>query len=113
MNSGMIAENIFNAIDVIVDKKLHEAQYDSTIVAKVLKAKNISAGEYEVQYQDIVFIATAIGSVQYQENDHVYILIPINDLSRKKYILGLSEGSRDIVAIDNQALLERITALES
>lgn len=119
MNSGMIAENIFSAIDVIVDKKLREAKYDSTIIAKIIKVQDSALGRYEVQYQDAKFIALSVGGGIYQINDNVYVLVPTNDLSRDKYILGLSNNNRRITALGDvvttaqlEAIIERIEELE-
>lgn len=119
MNSGMIAENIFNAIDVIVDKKLREAKYDSTIIAKIIKVQDSALGRYEVQYQDAKFIALSVGGGAYQVNDNVYVLVPTNDLSRDKYILGLSNNNRRITALGDivtttqlEAIIKRIEELE-
>lgn len=120
MKSGKIAENIFNAIDVIVDKKLREASYDRTIVGKVIKIESEEYGRYEIQYQSASFTALSIGSEKYNENDFVYILVPTNDLSRDKYILGLSNSRRrassisELVTLDQlQDLILRIQQLES
>lgn len=119
MNSGMIAENIFSAIDVIVDKKLREAKYDSTIIAKIIKVHDSALGRYEVQYQDAKFVALSVGGGAYQVNDNVYILVPTNDLSRDKYILGLSNANRRITALGDvvttaqlEAIIKRIEELE-
>lgn len=119
MNSGMIAENIFSAIDVIVDKKLREAKYDSTIIAKIIKVQDSALGRYEVQYQDAKFTALSVGGGAYNEGDLVYILIPTNDLSRDKYILGLGNSNRRITALGDivttaqlEAIVKRIEELE-
>ena len=109
MNSGQIAENIFGAIDTIIDKKLREAKYDSTISAKIIKVLDSNLGRYEVQYQDAKFTALSVGGGAYQVNDYVYVLVPTNDFSRDKYILGLSNNNRKI----ENSIIQRVIELEN
>ena len=120
MNSGQIAENIFGAIDTIIDKKLREAKYDSTISAKIIKVLDSNLGRYEVQYQDAKFTVLSVGGGAYQVNDYVYVLVPTNDFSRDKYILGLSNNNRRATALGDivstaqlQAIIERVEELEN
>lgn len=120
MNSGQIAENIFGAIDTIIDKKLREAKYDSTISAKIIKVLDSDLGRYEVQYQDAKFTVLSVGGGAYQVNDYVYVLVPTNDFSRDKYILGLSNNNRRATALGDivstaqlQAIIERVEELEN
>lgn len=80
---------ILQAIEIIADKKLSQASFDKTIKAVVKKVKDKATGEYIIKYQDSEFTAYATSSqVNYPENEEVYILIPGNDWTRTKTILG-------------------------
>ena len=52
MSNKMISDNLFEAIDLIVDKKINEAKYDSTILASINKTLDSSIGKYQIKYQD-------------------------------------------------------------
>lgn len=85
-----IAQSIFEAIDIIVDKKLHEADFTTAVVGKILSAK--TSRIYVVKYQDMTFEAEALSSLDLKRDDVVYILMPKNDLAAKKYIVGKTSG---------------------
>ena len=80
---------ILDAIETIVNKKVDTAGYDKTVQAKIIKCDDPTIGKYKVQYQDSIFYAYSGSSeISYMEGSEVYILIPNNDMSRDKTILG-------------------------
>ena len=84
-----IQESIFQAIDVITEKRISEIKFDKTIDCIVTSDANSDKGEYEVKYQDIVFTAySSNNTVKYKIDDNVYVLIPQGDFSVKKNIIG-------------------------
>lgn len=101
-----IQEQIFQAIDIITDKKVRELKFDKTVEGLVVSDAKAETGEYEVQYQDIRFTAySSNNTVKYKKDENVLILIPDGDMSNKKTILSSSksEGERyvdidDIIA---------------
>jgi hypothetical protein len=84
-----IEDNICEAIELIVDKSVKEAGFDRTIQATIKKCSDESTGYYQVKYQDSSFYAYAADpSISYSEGTAVYVLIPQNDMSKVKTILG-------------------------
>ncbi len=80
---------ILDAIETIVNKKVETAGYDKTVRAKIINCDDPTIGKYKVQYQDSVFYAYSGSSeISYMSGSEVYILIPNNDMSRDKTILG-------------------------
>ena len=88
---------ILDAIETIVNNAVDKAGYDKTIQAKIINCDDPTIGKYKVQYQDSVFYAYSGSSeVTYNNNAEVYVLIPNNDMSRDKSILGsVSKLGRD------------------
>ena len=87
MNS--IEKNICDAIDIIVQKAVSEAQYDKTIQATIITCVDIETGKYKVKYQDSIFYAYSDNlDTIYADGTGVYVLVPSNDMSRIKTILG-------------------------
>lgn len=82
-------DKICEAIEYIVENAVSKAQYDKTIQATVVKVVDQTIGKYSVKYQDSIFYAYASSAdVKYTKGTEVYILIPGNDTSRDKTILG-------------------------
>ena len=81
-------DNILAAIQTIVDAVEH-ASYDKTIQATIKKVVDSTTGKYRITYQDSVFNAYSTSTdVSYSVGTNVYVLIPGNDMSRTKTILG-------------------------
>jgi len=84
---------ILDAIETIVDKRVDTAKYDKTIQATILNVENAAIGKYKVQWQDSIFYAYSISAeINYNPGSEVYILVPENDMSRNKTILGSVNG---------------------
>lgn len=87
-----IESNVCDAIELLVDNAVAKAQYDKTIQGTVIKCIDATIGKYLIKYQDSTFNAYASGSgVSYPDGTGVYILVPGNDMSRDKTIIGASE----------------------
>lgn len=91
MSDNIKYDNIIcDAISIIANKKIGEAPYDKTIRG-VIKGKSDTDGlAYMVLGQGTSqFIAyNANPNIEYEKNDVVYILVPGNDMSRKKTIIS-------------------------
>ena len=61
---------------------------DKQIQGTVISIEDEKIGKYKIQYQDCIFYAYSQNGQKYQKKDIVYISIPENDMSQKKYILG-------------------------
>ena len=71
---------ILDAIEMIVDNKVNNANFDKTILATVIKCVDPTLGQYTVKYQDSTFYAYSndLNNV-FAKDSKVYILIPNND----------------------------------
>lgn len=80
---------ILDAIQTLVDTAVSRAGYDKTIKAVISKCVNQNTGKYVVKYQDSSFYAYSndLDSV-YNGGTPVYVLVPGNDMSQTKTILG-------------------------
>lgn len=91
MSDNIKYDNIIcDAISIIANKKIGEAPYDKTIRG-VIKGKSDTDGlAYTVLGQGTSqFIAyNANPNIEYEKDDVVYILVPGNDMSRKKTIIS-------------------------
>ena len=80
---------ILDAIEIIADDRVNKAGYDKTVVAAVVHCDDPDRNLYTVLYQDSVFTkVSSYNNEVYQENDLVYLTIPSNNSSAKKYIVG-------------------------
>lgn len=80
---------LLDAIQIIVDNAIEKANFDKTIQAVVQKCVSEQSGKYVVKYQGGTFYAYSqdIKTV-YSKGTSVYVLIPGNDNSKTKTILG-------------------------
>lgn len=82
-------QTIIDAIELIIDKKLSQFACDKTIIATVMSYENDL--KYTLQFQDVTFTAYALSNnTIYTKGQQVYVLIPQNDFSNKKFILGVN-----------------------
>ena len=80
---------IVEAIQIIADKKISQANFDKTIKGLIYNVVDSTIGKYQVKYQDSIFQAYATSSkITYEKNQQVSVLIPGNDFSRTKTIIG-------------------------
>ena len=83
INNGLIT-----GINTLIDKAIKQLKLDKTISATVKEIIDITSGEYKVSYEGNVFSAFALNGQEYEVDDTVYVKIPENDWSNKKYISG-------------------------
>lgn len=84
-----IEKQICEAVDIIVQRAMSQAEFDRTIQGTVLSCVDATIGKYKIKYQDSTFYAYASNAeVTYSNGSSVYILVPGNDMSRDKTILG-------------------------
>lgn len=93
---------LVETIQYMVDNAVAAAPYDKTIQCTIVSCEDESTAKYKVRYQDAIFYAfgTDVDTV-YSDNSNVYVLVPGNDFSREKTILGevnkLGEGYMSLV----------------
>ena len=102
---------ILDAIQTLVDNAVTKAGYDKTIKAVVSKCVNESTGKYVVRYQDSSFYAYSndLDSI-YSGGTPVYVLVPGNDMSQTKTILGSVDklGTEYITLSESNAAYQEI-----
>lgn len=87
-----IENSLCEAIELIVDKAVKTAGYDKTIQATVIECVDETIGKYKVRFQDATFFAyTVTAEVYYPAGCDVYVLVPGNDMTREKTILGATK----------------------
>lgn len=106
-----IQESIFQAIDVIAEKKISEIKFDKTIECIITSDVNADKGEYSAQYQDIIInVFSNNNTVKYRKDDNVYVLIPQGDFSNKKTIVGKKDNSGEDF-IDIVDLIDKVQTM--
>lgn len=86
--SNYIADQLFDAVDKILDSKLATAGFDKTIRAVVKEVLDEIKGKYSIEYEGSRGVAWSIGQVKYDINDEVYVMVPGQIGQREKYILS-------------------------
>ena len=86
--SSNLQDSLLQAIDYLVNNRVDKISKDVTITATIKKVSNSLTGEYQVNYNGGFLIAYAQEGASYSENQEVYVLIPENDWSKRKLIIG-------------------------
>lgn len=88
-NVNFYTDTILQAIQIIVDEKVNNADYDKTIRAEIKDCKDKTTGQYLVSYEGIDQTAYAISpAVSYEKGQIVYVLIPSNNSQKVKTIIN-------------------------
>lgn len=83
------ANKILDAIELIANNAVDNADYDKTIQAQILSCEDQLKGKYRCKFQDSVFYAyTENKDTSFASGSYVYVSIPGNNMSNKKLILG-------------------------
>ena len=83
-----LQDSLLKAVDVIVNKRIEDIALDKTIVASIEKCVDAAKGVYRVQYQGGSITVYARDGASYTPKTSVYVSIPQNDFSQKKWIIG-------------------------
>ena len=103
MSSRNYETQILDSIQMIVDNAISKADFDKTIKAVINEASNSADGKYIVSYQGNLLVAYSSNlDVHYTKGMEVYVLIPGNDNSQRKTIIG----AVDNYGLDYTSLLE-------
>lgn len=109
MSSVNYEEQLIGAIQTIVDDSIAKANFDKTIKATIVKCIDETIGKYTVKYQDSTFYAYSNNmETIYRAGTGVYVLVPGNDTSQNKTIIG----SIDQVGVDFVSVVEGDNAYE-
>jgi hypothetical protein len=86
-----LSNTILDAIEIMADKKVSAAGYDRTIQATIVSQMNAAKGEYIIRYQGNKFYAYSTDLEKtYRKGATVFVLVPENDFSKHKTILGVA-----------------------
>ena len=89
MGSGNYESQILEAIQILVDDAVSKANYDKTIQGTISRCIDATIGKYIVRYQDSSFYAYSHNTeTTYPAGTSVYVLVPGNDMSNEKSIIG-------------------------
>lgn len=105
-NKLNISNQILQSVDILVNKRISQLDFDKTIQATVLECIDAGIGKYKLSYQNSIIYAYSDNILQiYPDNTEVYVSIPQNDLdSEHKLITGFvkQNGSIAVGAIKDQ-----------
>lgn len=82
-----MSDNILKTIDILVDKKLDELEYNTTINGQIVDASKAEKGVYTVKYETSTFTAYTTDT-SLIENDIVQVLISHNNSNDTRIILN-------------------------
>lgn len=86
--NNTIEQNICDAVDILVNRAISQANFDKTISAIVVECVDEVSGKYKVRYQEGTYYATSDSAMTYSVNSEVYVLIPGGDFTKEKKIIG-------------------------
>ena len=85
-------EDLFQAIDTIVQARIADLPYDKTLECKVIDISNAAKNIYKVEYENAKF--EAISTIKnLAKNDIVYVQVPQGDFRKTKFIVALKNKS--------------------
>lgn len=86
-NLQSMAENLFEAMDIITSKRLSALEYDKTLVCTIESVEDAKNGIYKVTDGVSHFIAYS-ENTEYKEKTKVYVKVPNGDMDNQKIITG-------------------------
>lgn len=82
------AENLFQAVDTIVNERIKNLPYDRTIRAKIYDNSQAYYGLYQVTTNDVDYFNAYSDDISYNIGDEVYVRIPKAEYTEQKVIIG-------------------------
>ena len=86
-SNGEMLDNVFQAIDTIVQKRISGLNFDKTLTCQIINIDTRDKGEYIVTDGSSTFKAYS-EKTNYSLNSWVYVTIPNGDFNEKKLIAG-------------------------
>lgn len=103
--SSRYNNNIAEAMDILLNKRLSSLSYDQTIVAEIDSIIDSSTGHYKIRYQSVIFDAYAEDtSKTYKINHSVYVKVPQSDFSQRLLIEGNKDYNAELTALQTKYL---------
>ena len=85
-----INENIYRAIDTIIDARLQNVNFNSTVLCTIVDDSKAASGIFTVDNLGVQFQATSMDK-SFKVNDQVYVTVPNNNFDAQKIIIGKKE----------------------
>ena len=112
MANSNYEDKLLDAIEAVVNNAVKKAGYDRTIQCQIVECLDATIGKYKVKYQDSTFIAYSGNTdIPFMNGADVYVLVPGNDMTREKQILGTTKKlgtSLAGVVFDQDAYYEQV-----
>ena len=80
-------ESILQSVDIIIDKRLEDVAYDSTIICTIIDDSDKKNGKYRVSDGSVTYVAYSDQN-NYKKGDQIRMSVPMGDFSQKKFIIG-------------------------
>ena len=100
-------EQLFGAIDIIVEQRLQDVNFDKTIICTIVDDSDKANGCYIVSDGTIRFKAYVSDST-YKNDDQVRVSVLNGDFSEKKFITGRYTGDENSSPITYKSPLESV-----
>lgn len=95
MNTDGMQDNILQAVDYLVNNRVDRLRLDKTIIGVIVECLDATKGEYSISYNGGTIVAVAQEGKSYRTGQNVYVLVPENDFTKTKVILGISNKSAE------------------
>ena len=99
-------ESLFQGVDMLIDKKLENLNYDTTIICTITDNSDSKNGKYRVTDGSIAFTVYSDVST-YRSGEQVRVNVPQGDMTKKKFIIG------KYLSDDNNSALTYVSPLNS
>lgn len=100
--------SLITGINTLVSNAVDNLKLDKTITATVTNCVSADMGQYMCSYNGGTITAYAYTGAAYAVDDCVYILVPQNDMTKKKYITGIA-ATATVGDISNNSLKNYVT----
>jgi hypothetical protein len=104
-----VNETVLDAIELLAKSKVEKADFDRTIQAQIISCEDAAAGKYRCRFQDaIIYAYSNSPDVTFSNGSFVYILVPRNDMTQEKTILGSVSrlGTDYLNQVDEESLYD-------
>lgn len=101
MAQQKVSDTLFEALDIIINKRIEAVQKDKTILCTVEDNSNAKKGEYIVSNSAAKFTAYSENTT-YRKGQNVWVLIPEGDYNNEKHIIGkyASDSTNPYIWVD-------------
>ena len=116
LNSVELTEQLFQAIDAIVEERMRILPYDKTVIATIVNNESASVGKYQVTTDDNITFWAYSEITTYSLQEKVYVRIPQNDYTKQKIITGRyiqSDRFTPITEVKNNQMITLQTAVKN